>query len=162
MDIYEYAMKMEKDGEGYYRELAEKSPEAGIKNIFTMLADAEVIHHDIFKRMKEHETPEVAETKILSDVRNIFEKMKEGTKKIEQFNLKETELYHKAKGIEKVSRDFYLKQADEAENPGQKEIFLKIADEEKKHFLILEELIIFISKPHVWLENAEWYDLEPS
>jgi len=161
MDIYEYAMKMEKDGEGYYRELAEKNQETGIKNIFTMLADAEVIHHNIFRRMKEHEKPEVAQTTILSDVKNIFEKMKEGTKKIEQLNLTEAELYHKAKGIEKVSRDFYLKQAEDAEDSSQKDIFLKIADEERKHFVILEELIIFISKPHVWLENAEWYDLEP-
>jgi rubrerythrin len=161
MDIYDYAMKMEKDGEGYYRELAAKSSETGLRNIFTMLADAEVIHHNIFRRMKEHGKPEVAQTKILGDVRNIFEKMKEGTKKIEQLHITDTELYQKAKGIEKVSRDFYLKQAEEAEDPGQKEIFLKIADEEKKHFLILEEIILFVSRPHVWLENAEWYDLEP-
>lgn len=29
MDIYEYAMQMEKDGENYYRELAQKAPNKG-------------------------------------------------------------------------------------------------------------------------------------
>lgn len=31
MNVYEYAMKVEKDGEAYYRELASKSPNNGLK-----------------------------------------------------------------------------------------------------------------------------------
>ncbi len=42
MDIYDYAIQMEKDGETYYRELGRKSKAEGLQFIFTILADEEV------------------------------------------------------------------------------------------------------------------------
>ena len=44
MDIYEFALQMEKDGEDYYRDQALKEGNKGLKNIFTFLADAEAQH----------------------------------------------------------------------------------------------------------------------
>jgi rubrerythrin len=44
MNIYEYAMKMEKDSENYYSGLANKTDDAGLKNILKMLANDEVKH----------------------------------------------------------------------------------------------------------------------
>jgi rubrerythrin len=41
-----------------------------------------------------------------------------------------------------------------------KEIFLKLADEEKKHYFLLENIIDFVSRPQKWLENAEFYHLD--
>lgn len=55
MNVYEYAMKVEKEGEAYYREMAEISPNAGLKRIFTMLADEEVKHYNVFKSMMKKE-----------------------------------------------------------------------------------------------------------
>lgn len=158
MDIFEFAMKMEKDGENYYRELATKTVNRGLGNIFTMLANAEVIHYNVFKNMKEHEKIEAAPAAILSGVKNVFEKMKEENDT--NVNMAETEWYKKAQEIEKASRDFYLKEAGEVERADQKETFLRIAEEEKRHYLILEKIIDFVSRPQTWLENAEWYHLE--
>jgi rubrerythrin len=42
----------------------------------------------------------------------------------------------------------------------QKGLFLQIAEEEKKHYWILENILNFISRPQNWLENAEWYHLD--
>ena len=53
MNVFEYAMQMEKDGEVFYRELAEKAGSKGLKNIFTNLADNEAEHFNIFKAMKD-------------------------------------------------------------------------------------------------------------
>lgn len=158
MDIFEFAMKMEKDGEGYYRELAKKSSTTGLSNIFTMLAKAEVVHYEIFKKMKENEKVTVGDTRILSQVKNVFEAMKE-EREIEG-SLTQTELYHKAVEAEKRSREFYLSKAGEVKDADQKEIFHKIADEEKKHYLILQEIVDFVARPQTWLENPEWYHLE--
>ncbi|HXX80574.1 MAG TPA: ferritin family protein [Thermodesulfovibrionales bacterium] len=158
MDIFEFAMKMEKDGEGYYRELARKSATSGLSNIFTMLANAEVAHYEIFKKMKENKKATVTHTKILSQVKNVFETMKE-EKKMEGA-ITESELYHKALEAEKRSREFYLSKEDEVNDTDQKKIFHTIADEEKKHYLILQEITDFVSRPETWLENPEWYHLE--
>lgn len=159
MEIYEFAMKMEKDGEQYYLELAQNAVNAGFKNIFTILAHAEAVHYDIFRKMRDNEKIEVPGTKLLSEVRNIFEKIREEEKDADVL-ISQIDLYRKAREIENKSIDFYLTQADEMRDPYQKEIFVKIADEEKKHFFIMEEIINFVAQPGTWLENPEWYHTE--
>lgn len=158
MDIFDFAMKMEKDGENFYRELAARTANKGLKNIFTMLANAEVVHYQIFHRLKEKEDVTVAPAQILSGVKNVFEEMKE--KHDDRVDVNQIEWYRKAQEIEKSSKDFYLKQAEAVQDRGQKEIFLKVADEEEKHFRILEQIIDFVSRPQSWLENAEWFRME--
>ncbi len=159
MDIYEYAMKLEKDGEGYYRELVIKVDNPGLKTILTMLADAEVRHYNTFRSMKNNEPVSVPDTTpLLTEVKNIFVRMKEEEKAITE-NASDIDLYRKAQDIEKKTEEFYTEKS--AEVPAaQKPIFLKIADEERKHYLILENIINFVSRPFEWLENAEWYHLE--
>ena len=66
----------------------------------------------------------------------------------------------KAQDIEKKSRDFYTEKANEVKQEYQKDIFLKLAEEEKKHYFLLENIIDFISRPETWLENAEFNHLE--
>ena len=157
MDIYEYAMQMEKDGEDYYREISHKTANAGLQNILTRLADAEVKHYKVFQSMKNNEDIPDTDAGILAGVKNIFISMREE----EQTGIdsSQAELYRKAQEIEKKTRDFYLEKADEV-NASQKTVFLKIADEEKKHYLILEKIIDFVTRPETWLENPEWYHLE--
>ena len=157
MDIYEYAMQMEKDGENYYRELSHKTANVGLQSILTMLANAEVKHYNVFQSMKKDQGIPDTDTEILSNVKNIFIRMREE----EQTGVdsSQTELYRKAQEIEKKTRDFYLEKADEV-NASQKPVFIRIADEEKKHYLILEKIIDFVSRPETWLENPEWYHLE--
>ncbi|MDO8446325.1 MAG: ferritin family protein [Deltaproteobacteria bacterium] len=161
MDIYKYAMEMEKDGEVLYREMAANTGNTGIRNILIMLADAEVRHYDIFKKMKEAEKEkvEVPDTNILNDVKNIFKKIKK-TGELSNLHASQIELYKKAQGIEKKSEEFYLKEADEVKDESQKRAFRKIAKEESKHYLILENIINLIERPQQWLENPEWYHLE--
>lgn len=159
MDIYEYAMQMEKDGVQFYREAAGKVDNTGIKNILTMLANEDLKHYNIFLCMKRNEKIQMTDPQILKDVKNIFAKMRE-EKDFGGVSLPQIELYKKAQEIEKKSWDFYLAKGEEVNDPLQKEIFLKVADEEKKHYFILETIIDFVSRPQQWLENPEWYHLE--
>ncbi len=157
MDIYEYAMQMEKDGENFYRELVTKTSNRGLKTILGMLADAEVKHYKLFENMKRNNAVHVADTPILADVKNIFIEMRE--KKQFDIDVSQAELYRKAQAIEQKTRDFYLEKASQVD-PSQKEVFLKIADEERRHFIVLENLINLVNRPDIWLENPEWYHLE--
>ena len=158
MNIYEYAMQMEKDGENYYRELAAKAQSAGIRNILTMLANAEVNHYRIFERMKQHESMQPVDLAYLADIKNVFAEMREKKEPMATNNA-QIYLYRKAQELEKKTRDFYRDKAGEVDQ-SQKAIFLKIADEEQKHFNILETIIGMVSRPQTWLENPEWYHLE--
>jgi rubrerythrin len=158
MDIYEYAMQMEKDGENFYRQIAGKTQSKGLRTISNMLADDEVKHYEILKMMKTAKQS-VMETTVLNDSKNIFEKMTEAEELLDP-DTESIELYKKAQDIEKKSRDFYLEKSSQVEDGSHKEIFLKLAEEEKKHFFLLENIIDFISRPQEWLENAEFVHLE--
>jgi rubrerythrin len=158
MNIFEFAMEKEKYSEDYYRQLAAKSNNKGLETVFNVLADEEAKHYKIVSDMKEDITPDLAETTVLSDAKNVFAKMRESAQSF-NFDISQTELYRKALKIEKQSRDFYLEKAEEVEKT-QREIFLKLADEEKKHYFLLENIIDFVSRPERWLENAEFYHLE--
>jgi rubrerythrin len=157
MNIYDYAMKMEKDGENLYRELASKTGHKGLTTILGMLSDAEVRHYKLLQEMKNNEKVEMTDSAILNDVKNVFEKIRE--EKQFDVDVSQLELYREAQEIEKKSRDFYMEKADEV-GSYRKEIFLKIADEEKRHYFIVENIINFVNRPDTWLENPEWYHLE--
>lgn len=159
MDIYDYAMQMERDGEALYRQAAMASPHAGLARIFGMLADAEVKHREIFEAMKGETEPEIRETAILSDVKNIFARIR-GKGGLECLPPSETSLYRMAQDLEKKTEAFYREKANDLKGSPQETVFLKIASEERKHYVILENIIQFVSRPSHWLENAEWYHLD--
>ncbi len=158
MNILIYAMQMEKDGEEYYYQLAGQAPNKGLKAILEMLAVEEAKHYQALDRMKTVR-PELAETTVLSDARNVFAEIKESGESFD-FDLGQIELYRKAQALEQKSVEFYSEKADEVEHDYQKEIFLILAAEEKKHFALLENIIEFISRPKTWLENAEFCHLD--
>jgi rubrerythrin len=159
MDVFDYAMQLERDGESYYRDAAARSANKGLRNILVMLADAEVKHFDTFKQMKDNRPAELADATILQDVKNIFITMREEGG-LEGLAVAEIELYKGAQEIEKKTETFYLEKADQVVDTAQSEAFRRIANEENKHYLILEQIIEFVSRPSHWLENAEWYHLD--
>ncbi len=158
MDIFEYAMQMEKDGENYYHQLAQQTANKGLQTILIMLADEEVKHYDAIEKMKTAK-PCMAEAAILTEAKNVFAQIKESGENFD-FDIKQTGLYRKAQDIEERSWNFYLEKADEVEEEYQKEIFLRLVAEEKKHYFLLDNIIEFVSRPETWLENAEFYHLE--
>ena len=157
-NIFEYAMQMEKDGEDYYRQLAQKAGNKGMKTILTMLADEEVKHYNALEKIQTQKT-QIAESEILTDAKNVFVQIKESGESFD-FDINQAELYKKARDIEEKSRDFYKQKANEVAEEYQKELFLKLAIEEQKHYILLDNIIEFVSRPEHWLENAEFFHSE--
>jgi len=158
MNVFEYAMQMEKDGEEFYRRLAQQTTNKGLKTILTMLADDEVKHYNAIKKMQS-EKPEIPGTTILSGAKNIFVQIRDSGEDFD-LDIKQIDLYTKAQEIEQKSWDFYLQKANETTDETHKDVFLKLTDEEKRHYFLLDNIIKFVSRPEHWLENAEFYHLE--
>jgi len=160
MNIYKYAMKMEKDSENYYLELAKKTDDVGLRNILKMLANDEVKHYHIIEQMMKTDiSAELAETDILENTKNIFIKIK-GKKLVFDFDLPQINFYRKAQEMEEKTYKFYMEMSDKVEIEVQKKLFLKLAEEEKKHMFLLENLVEFVSRPETWIENAEFNHLD--
>ncbi len=161
MDVFTFAMQFEKDGEAYYRDLAAKAGIKGIKNILTLLAEDEVKHYEILNQLKDRAGAEITDTAVLVDARNIFADIKESGEALPEV-ISEVELYEKAIQIEKQSEDFYREKAAEVavDNTAAGDILLKIAEEEKKHQFLLENMVDFLKRPQQWVEDAEFNHLE--
>jgi rubrerythrin len=158
VDIFEYAMQMEKDGENYYHQLAQQTTNKGLQAILIMLADEEVKHYNAIEKIKTAASA-ITETTILTDAKNVFVQIRQSGESF-NFDLGQIELYKKAQDIEEKSRVFYLEKSGHVEEGYQRDLFLRLAEEEKRHYFLLDNIIEFVSRPERWLENAEFCHLE--
>jgi rubrerythrin len=158
MDIFEFALQMEKDGRDFYLELSDKAQDKGMQNILKKLAEDEQKHYNAVESLR-GDFAGMADTQILTEARNIFEQMKGRSSSI-GFPATQADLYRKARDIEKRSVVFYTEKADLVDSEVHRDLFLKLAGEEKKHVSLLEGVIDLVSRPETWLENAEFNHLE--
>ena len=157
MNIYEFAMQMEKDGERFYRDLATTSGSPGLTQILTMLAEDEVKHYNVIRNMAEAAGPEMAGTTVLADAKNVFAQMSGTALPLEGTQV---DLYRQAQEIERQSQAFYEEHAGQATDPTVRALLLKIAEEEKLHYFLLDHVIEFMGRPSTWLEDAEFNHLD--
>lgn len=160
MNIYEYAMQMEKDGERYYRELAENAGNEGLRNILNMLAEEEVKHFHVLQHMRNNDAQvEYAETDLLADAKNVFIAMREeqGTVLPSQ---EQAALYRSVQETESKSYKFYLEKSETAESEAERELLLRIAEEERRHMVLMGSIADFVSRPETWIEDAEFNHLD--
>jgi rubrerythrin len=160
VNIFDQAMGLEQEGESLYRQFALEAPDRGMKHIFTWLADQELKHFQIFQLLKACKPASVTESQELSDIKDIFDGWKDSDACI-QVKTTQADVYRRALGIEQKSISVYENYAKQCAEEPQKEIFLTIAKEEKRHQWIVENIIEFITKPEVWVENAEFSHLDP-
>ena len=158
MDIFEFAIQMECEGQDYYRQLASKTAHTGIKNILNMLADDELKHQEAIEKAQTSSC-DMPETGVLDNAKNVFRQMQDFGGDID-LSGDEEQLYRHAMDLELKSRSFYKDKADQMESPGQKDLFLKLAEEENKHYHVLSNLVDFVAAPKTWLADAEFEHLD--
>lgn len=161
MNVFEYAMKMETDGRQFYLDNAAKVESPALKKILLELADDEAKHYAIFKAMKDGGKAEYKEgekTTILKTVKNVFEQLRDEGKDL-SFPDNAQKIWEEAQEVEKKSEDFYREKAKEVSDD-QAHILNRIADEEHRHWVTMQNIIQFLDRPNHWLEDAEWSNLE--
>jgi len=154
MDILEFAIKMEQDGERFYRDIVSKTSHKGIRAILTGLADDEKKHAEVVRKMQS-QTPQMKPTTILDTAKNVFVQMKDFGGEF-TISADEEQLYRQAMKIEDTSVAFYLDRMDQADRPDHKALFKQLAEEEKKHYRIVDYLADFVAAPKTWLADAEF------
>ena len=159
MSVFEFAMKMEQDGEKFYRDLAQKTQNEGLKQIFTNLADEEVKHFNLFKGMAERQDMDYSSANILVGSKNIFADMKEKGGVDVSGDADQIEAYRQALAWEEKAYSFFKEKSGETSDPQEKKFLEMVAEEEKRHCRLVEGIIEFISQPESWVENAEFNHL---
>lgn len=159
MTIFDFAIKMEQEGEDYYRQMAERISLPGIKRIFGFLADEEVRHAEILTQMRDGGDTKPLDSTLLSDSRSIFNEFKI-TPPTFNVNQADLEIYEHALDIEQRSEAYYRAEASKTPNESTRAALNRIADEEKRHVFLLEQLKDYASRPYQWIENSEFNHLD--
>jgi rubrerythrin len=155
MDILEFALEKERLSCEYYQQIAAKTDNSGLRNILEMLAEEESAHYQVIENMRSQVHGNVTETDVLEEAKVIFDGIKDCVEKFD-FSSSEVELYRDARDKKQKSMEFYLEKAHQVEDEKQKEIFLKLADEEQKHLIVIDNICEFVASPECYLENAEF------
>ncbi len=160
MNVYDFARNFEEEKANFYADLITKTQNAGLKNILKMLNQEEKNHALLVDQLRNNETHmECAETEILSDAKEEFQKMQLNT--IDAAAIaEELDLYKKALEMESESEKFYLDKSGGMEPGYTKDIFTRLAAEEAKHVRLMENLVEFVSRPETWIEDAEFYHMD--
>lgn len=156
MNVLDFAMDMESDGKAYYEKLAKATDLPGLKSIFSWLAEDEQKHYDIFSALKAGNTStSMPETDILASARNVFEHLPRDAKALSDVS-GALDAYRHAMKVEAESCKLYEDAAAKEEDSAIRDLLLKIAEEERKHFNVLENLYNFVNAPNQHLSWAEF------
>lgn len=162
MDIYEFAINFEIENRKLYEKFAEESGNENLRGVFLGLAEDEKRHENIIRQLREKKKIDEVDSDILSTAKEAFESISKDLTDKEDNVLPEqqVDVYKKAKEIEVDSYKFYTDKAYKAELPEAKQVFKRLAEEEKKHERIIDTVIKMVNRPNTWLEDAEWNHLE--
>lgn len=153
MNILELAVEREIYMHDLYKELAQKASTKGMKAIFEMMAKEEGKHIEMFKAKARTTTEDELKDYFL-EAKNLFDDLK---MKKEVFENEEDQLmlYCKIRDMEEENEKLYLDEASKAPNEAQRKIFLELAQEERRHYDLMEEIVQFVGRPLTWVSCAE-------
>ena len=155
MNSIEFAIKMELDGEKYYREQAENNQDNPLNIIFVFLADDEKGHAALLQNELEKITYDLADNQTLAETNNVFKERGDFKNKFEKIP-NQLDVYRMALQMEKDSIELYQKFFTETSDEQTKKLFGYLVKQEENHFKIFDNLITLVERPDEWVEDAEF------
>lgn len=160
MNIFDFALKMELDGEKYYRDLAGKTKYDDLRKVLIGLAEDEKRHYEIIQLAQNQTFNYIQADPSLAKIKNVFADNTEfvGDKKEVIAKLKDEQFdyYQVALVKENQSVELYQKLKESVENPAGKAICEKLIHEEEKHVEVLDNIIEMLNNVNDWVESAEF------
>jgi rubrerythrin len=155
-DALGIAIRMEEEGIQFYSKAAEQAENTLAKKMFASLVKDEERHRAIFQEMATQEgvrpsrANELEESSPAKRIQSIFKGAAAKAKK----SLKSTDEVVRALdialGMEEKAYFFYAGAARTMADAQEKEILLKIAEEENEHFRILNDTRLYLTYPQMW------------
>ncbi len=152
MNLLEFAIKMENEGETFYRIQAADNKENGLFTVFTALADEEKRHAKIIADFLNDDRIKIPDSNLPASSGIFNEKFKSDTKqKPEQLDA-----YRVALEKEKESIDLYRRLMENTGKMLEKNMYAYLIEQEESHYSTIESIIFHLEKAESWVESAEF------
>jgi len=156
-EILKTAILLEKRGKAFYQKVAEQSSSEEVRKIFQMMADEEQTHVEFLSKQFASYTKDKKfarlDLKPEEGIVNLI--LSEEVKKQINAARFEAAAISAAIDMETKAIDVYSKQAAEATDENERELYSWLADWEKGHHKILHELNEQL-KEQIWYDNQFW------
>jgi rubrerythrin len=158
MNVFDFAMKMELQGKTCYENLAATTKVMGLKTIFTGLAADEQKHYEVFRELKQGKAWTMTDSKMLEQAKSVFTDLLKDKDRLAEVQ-EDLDAYRLALKLEEDSVRLYEDMAKKERDPDTVQLYLRIANEEKKHFNIVDNICDFVMKPKYFLAWREFSNL---
>ena len=150
------AIQMEKDGYAFYKKAAAQTSSEMGRTVFESLADDEELHLDVFEKLFEDKVgtdewadlensgKKYAELKIFPKDLTDAEAVSPDTNELDALNF--------AMNSEQEAIDYYTKIKEDTDDEEVKKIIDEIIEQEKSHYMILQEEFSHLSATGYWYE----------
>lgn len=155
MNTLDFAIKMELDGEQYYKKQAEINKENNLYSVCMMLAADEAHHAKILTLLKERGSVIMPESDTLQKAKNVFNGIGDIEMALKPIP-SQLDFYRIASERESESIALYSEFLAEAKDQHEVEIFEYLIGQEKQHFEVLDILAELLRHAEEWVESAEF------
>lgn len=160
MDFYEKAFELENAAIRMYRDLSEQcGTNEGIRNILMRLINNHESHFNTLKEMKDKSCGGMESTNAFTQAKSLFEKM-QSEKNTFSCDIDQLRLYERARDLIIQKLEFYKGMIGKMDCDDDNKMIEKLVSEEKKHVVVLENIIEMVNRPNLWLEDAEFNHLD--
>lgn len=159
MNVFDFALDMERDGADLYDSLADKTPITELKTIFTLLASVEREHYKKISALKNKSDYKSFESDFLSNAQNVFKSLI-NSGNFECSADKDNDCYATAVKSEEQSIKFYEEAASNEKDDHVRKLLMKLAQEEREHLAMVENIYDFVESPKNYLEFGEFSNLK--
>ena len=159
MNILECTIKMKQETRSHYERLSEAVTEKELKRLFSLLAAAEDKHIEKLVVLKKT----MNKTGIF-DFNALDESVCVFSPHIDPRHLAETlrndpDAYRHVVQEEEETIEFFDQLKNQAENEQMKKVCQVLADKEREHLTMLENIYFFVEEPRTYLEWGEFSNL---
>ncbi|KAF0220867.1 MAG: hypothetical protein FD174_864 [Geobacteraceae bacterium] len=158
MNVFDFAMKMEVESWAYYEKMAAAAKTKELKTIFSLLADSEREHHEHLALLKAGTDPNEARSVALESVKGRIRDLVGGLAPADVLR-NDYDGYRHAIKAEEKSIKLYEELAEQEPDMAAAELLRRIAEEEKHHLEVIENIYDFVESPQAYLAWGEFSNL---
>jgi rubrerythrin len=157
--LIQEAIKLEINGQAFFNQAAALTQNELGKKMFVRLAQEEVKHLEAFSRMfseiiKSDEWKKQVRSEQLKGPSAVIQELTDRMRRAERQS--EIEALRIGMELETKAVDFFTKSAKSMDDPTAREIFERIADEERFHYDLLLAQYDSVTGSGFWLDSAEF------
>lgn len=159
MDVFDFAMKMELQGKAFYETQAASTQIIGLKTVFAGLAADEQKHYDLLRGLKEGKEWRMVDSPMLDRAKTVFTDLVRDKESVGEMG-EDLDGYRLGLKMEADSVRLYEDLAKKADDPDMVQLYLRLANEEKGHYNIIENICDFVTRPKYYLTWRDYSNLE--